>query len=273
MSNKESEKLNCLINLAIEKNDGEDNYNTPYGSLANDLKECELHFDYLMECPRKSQYNRIINYTFKVTNKEIQESLLMRKKYLIEMCEEILEDDYELPSDEDGYPSIDIKFVRAISKLATPPKTTFEKCADVIIRNIANAEHSILVAVAWFTNPNIMQALIKKSEEGLAIAIIVDAGGVNDTKNRDFIAKYPDLKFPIYFATNINWEYKNFMHHKFCIIDNQIVLHGTFNWTVKAQYNDEDVTEDKNETTVTTFVERFKELRKKYNCFCTYSCK
>lgn len=138
------------------------------------------------------------------------------------------------------------------------------------LSNIENAEHSILAAVAWFTNPDIMDALIKKSEEGLTIAVIVDAGDENDTRNKKFIAKYPNLQFPIFYALNIKWNFKNYMHHKFCIIDNKIVLHGTFNWTIKAQYNDEDITEDKNESTVASFVEQFKDLRKKYKCFYSY---
>jgi len=270
MNTKESKKLNSLINLAIEWNDGEDNYKIPYGCLANELRECELHITQLTGWPRKSPYNSIISYTFKVEDRDIQSSLQMRENYLVKMCEELLEDDCELPYDEDGEPTVEIKLVRKVSKLPVAPQITFEKCADIVISNIENANHSILAAVAWFTNPAIMQALIKKSEEGLAIAVIVDAGDENDTRNKQFIAKYPNLKFPIFYAHNMISFFKNYMHHKFCIIDNEFVLHGTFNWTIKAEYNDEDITKDPNPTNVLAFLDRFKELRKKYNCFYCY---
>ena len=57
------------------------------------------------------------------------------------------------------------------------------------------------------------------------------------------------------------------MHHKFCIIDFKEVLHGTYNWTNNAQYNDEDIEIDKNESTVVKFMNRFNELLAKYKCY------
>ena len=32
------------------------------------------------------------------------------------------------------------------------------------------------------------------------------------------------------------------MHHKFCVIDLKKVIHGSYNWTTKAQYNNETIT-------------------------------
>lgn len=273
MSNKETEKLYTLIDLATEKNEGNGDNATPYGLLANLLRESELHFDFPRCWPSVYGNRTVIAYTFNVESDYVLQGLKDYYHYLIQLCEECIEDIYELPRDEDGEPTVDIKKTRAISKLPTPPKITFEKCKDVIIRNIECAEHSILAVVAWFTNPEIMDALIRKANEGVIIAVIVDCGSEQDKTNKQFISKYPNLTFPIFYAHNINWAYQkypNFMHHKFCIIDNKIVLHGTFNWTRKAEYNDEDVTEDSNETTVETFLERFKDLRRKYKCFCCY---
>lgn len=270
MSNKESQKLCELIELAIEKNAGNDDNARPYGQLANLLRESELHFDILNCFPRVHSNRTVIAYTFNVSNDDVFQWLNDYRRRLAQLCDECIENEYELPLDEDGEPTVEIKKTREVSKLPTPPKITFEKCKDVIISNIESAEHSIFAAVAWFTNPEIMDALIRKADEGLVIAVIVDRGNESDTRNKDFIAQYPNMKFPVYYALNINWKFQNYMHHKFCIIDNKIVLHGTFNWTKKAEYNDEDVTEDSNESTVDVFVERFKFLRKKYNCFYCY---
>ena len=33
--------------------------------------------------------------------------------------------------------------------------------------------------------------------------------------------------------------YKNIMHRKFCVIDLEVAMHGTFNWTNAANYNKE----------------------------------
>ena len=57
--------------------------------------------------------------------------------------------------------------------------------------------------------------------------------------------------------------YKNIMHDKFCIIDLQTVIHGTFNWTRAAQYNKETISIDKNRETAEKFADEFMKLKKK----------
>jgi phosphatidylserine/phosphatidylglycerophosphate/cardiolipin synthase-like enzyme len=39
-------------------------------------------------------------------------------------------------------------------------------------------------------------------------------------------------------------KYENIMHHKFCIIDFKTVIHGSYNWTIKAQWNKETISID-----------------------------
>lgn len=53
------------------------------------------------------------------------------------------------------------------------------------------------------------------------------------------------------------------MHDKFCIIDLQTVIHGTFNWTRAAQYNKETISIDKNRETAEKFADEFMKLKKK----------
>lgn len=132
MNNKESEKLNSLIYLAIEKNGGKDDHKIPFGLLANCLRECELHFDFPNQFPRVYQNRTVINYKFKLSDSNYFTHLKDCKYDLARLCEELLEDDYELPYDEDAIPIVDIKLVPKVSKLPVAPKITFEKCADVI---------------------------------------------------------------------------------------------------------------------------------------------
>jgi phosphatidylserine/phosphatidylglycerophosphate/cardiolipin synthase-like enzyme len=35
--------------------------------------------------------------------------------------------------------------------------------------------------------------------------------------------------------------HENLMHNKFCIIDLKTVIHGSYNWTNRARFNDETI--------------------------------
>lgn len=52
------------------------------------------------------------------------------------------------------------------------------------------------------------------------------------------------------------------MHDKFCIIDLQTVIHGTFNWTKAANYNKETISIDHNRATVERFADEFMKLKR-----------
>ncbi len=55
------------------------------------------------------------------------------------------------------------------------------------------------------------------------------------------------------------------MHNKFCIIDNDLVITGSYNWTFKARMNDENVIVIKNQPTIISkFAEKFESIKPKY---------
>ena len=49
------------------------------------------------------------------------------------------------------------------------------------------------------------------------------------------------------------------MHDKFCVIDLETVIHGTYNWTNMAQYHKEHIEIVKNRTTAEQYANRFKD--------------
>jgi phosphatidylserine/phosphatidylglycerophosphate/cardiolipin synthase-like enzyme len=159
---------------------------------------------------------------------------------------------------------------RNIDYLEFAPKHTFEELEKHLIIEIQKAKHSIFAAVAWFTNSNIMNALKERANEGIDVILLVDKGQPpGNTRTYEFIKKCGVLPFYVYpclsLGTYMGSTYQNTMHHKFCIIDNKVVVYGTYNWTTKAEYNDEDLTIDDNKKSVDDFTNRFCELRKKYS--------
>lgn len=132
----------------------------------------------------------------------------------------------------------------------------FEGIQNQIISEIRNAKYVIWIAMAWFTDPVLFSELIKKKEQGVTIEIIID----DNEKNRR--AEFSlESEFPTHWVT-IQSLYKNIMHDKFCIIDFQTVLHGTFNWTKAASFNKETISIDRSRKTAEQFADEFMKLKK-----------
>lgn len=115
-------------------------------------------------------------------------------------------------------------------------QTFFNNIETNIVRTIASAEKRIYVAVAWFTNQFLFDALIDALRKNIEVKVIV----LNDLVNRnefglDFgilIEKGADVKMAL--------SNKGLMHHKFCIIDNKVIT-GSYNWTYRGNINNENI--------------------------------
>jgi len=114
----------------------------------------------------------------------------------------------------------------------------FEDIQSKIIEQINNAKFSIWIAVAWFTDKEILRLLYRKKQEGLNVRIVV----IDDETNTKFGIEYE--KFFEAKRVKPTGKYENIMHHKFCIIDFRTVIHGSYNWTKKAQWNKETISVD-----------------------------
>lgn len=133
----------------------------------------------------------------------------------------------------------------------------FEHIQAEIIEEIRDAKYVIWIAMAWFTNPIIYAELLKKKRQGLDIVIIID----DNDRNRNDAPFVLEDNFETY-RIEIRSLYKNIMHDKFCIIDLKTVLHGTFNWTMAANYNKETMSIDRNRETAEIFADEFLKLKR-----------
>lgn len=111
---------------------------------------------------------------------------------------------------------------------------TFSKIKEEIIQGIRNAKYTIWIAVAWFTDRDIFNELIIKKEEGLNIRIITSNEQGNSYLMNDLEENFDLKKVPM------RGQYlSNRIHDKFCVIDFEYVMHGSFNWSKNANGNDE----------------------------------
>lgn len=118
---------------------------------------------------------------------------------------------------------------------ATTGKAYFERIREQILNELEKAEFTIWVAVAWFTDPVLFECLLVKKNQGLNIQVIINEDEINNNSGLDY-SQFEAYKLPPLGSRSMNK-----MHHKFCIIDFKVVIHGSYNWTKAARYNGETI--------------------------------
>lgn len=104
-----------------------------------------------------------------------------------------------------------------------------------IIKNINQAEAFINIAMYIFTDREIAIPLVKARERGVKVRLYLDKDQVD--------YKYSQSRFLVQKGIKTRISTNNYiMHHKFAIIDNRMLLTGSFNWTFSANNrNDENL--------------------------------
>ncbi len=141
-------------------------------------------------------------------------------------------------------------------------EAVFENIADRILLEIKNAQKSIFIAVAWFTNKNIFNALLKKHDDGCSIFIIISNDHINLNSEIDF----QQLNYGKSKVFKIGDGNTELMHNKFCVIDYSTVISGSYNYSYKAENNFENVIITYNDTLLAEqFIAEFKNICKQYH--------
>lgn len=139
----------------------------------------------------------------------------------------------------------------------TLPEVYFEKIEQEIIEAIDSAEFTIWVAVAWFKNQKLFNHLVAKKNQGVNVQLIILDDKINESSGLSYEREFETYRFPKY------GKYENILHVKFCIIDLKQVIHGSYNWTYKANYNYEYIENDKNRKKAEDYAKQFIKLKNK----------
>ena len=111
-------------------------------------------------------------------------------------------------------------------------KAFFTNIRSEIISLLETASDEVLIAMAWFTNRQLLDSLIQCLRRGVRVRLIL----LDDIINHcDFGAD-----FNLFIQENGSEFYLyppslRFMHNKFCIVDGKIVVTGSYNWTNYAE--------------------------------------
>lgn len=136
----------------------------------------------------------------------------------------------------------------------------FSEIQDTIIQGIRDAKYTIWAAVAWLSNQAIIDELSAKKIQGVDIRLIISEENTNKPFYRQLSEKFDTVVIP-----HFGWEKWNRMHDKFCIIDFEYVMHGSYNWTKSANYNDETLATALDRDLVKKFADEFIRLYNKGN--------
>lgn len=110
-------------------------------------------------------------------------------------------------------------------------KAIFNHIKLSVIDLIQNSNNEIIIAVAWFTNQEILGELVKKLEEGVKVSILISDDIINSKLiTQSFIEKGGELNI-------VPSHYTKFLHEKFAVFDKNKIITGSYNFTYNAEYN------------------------------------
>lgn len=182
----------------------------------------EYLYKRLLEKNDSIQLDRIIKEVITTNVDKIDicqiNNLLQRDNYLIEIIDKkiiIIGDIKDNDNDE-----------KAI-------KAHFDDIQNQILYVLDHAKAIIWVAMAWFTNEILAAKLVDKFNQGLDVRVVL----FDDYINRQHSVELNGIS-----VKKIKGRHGGKMHNKYCIVDNQIVITGSYNWSNNAEFkNDENI--------------------------------
>lgn len=138
----------------------------------------------------------------------------------------------------------------------------FKNIRKSILGEIEKANSSLKVAVYWFTNHELFDLLYLKQLNGVQCELIIHNDYINNRETGLPFQKFIDASGKFYFSDE-----ENPMHNKFCIIDNKVLINGSYNWTYYSESkNRENILIIKEEAEVIkAFEKEFSQLVKLVN--------
>ena len=136
-------------------------------------------------------------------------------------------------------------------------KAYFTKIRSEIVSCLNEAKQEVVVAMAWFTSAELFQSLLDCLKRDVRVELVLLDSEIN------FMYYAPD--FNIFIKNGgvlrIAGIENGFMHHKFCVVDNDIAITGSYNWTYYAENrNIENIVITDNKEVIAQYKKEFSKL-------------
>ncbi len=123
--------------------------------------------------------------------------------------------------------------------------------------HLTYARQSVKIAVSWFTNYSLFKQLKQMRDEGVKIQLIINNDLINNggycLNFNELIDKEKGVEISLV-------EYPHLLHHKFVIIDDNLLITGSYNWTRFSSKNYENMVVISDEAIIEQFSREFDEL-------------
>lgn len=105
----------------------------------------------------------------------------------------------------------------------------FRDFPECICRHLAGARRHIRIAVCWFSHRDIFDSILSRLRAGVQVELLLEYDNQNIRDGGLDFQYFIRLGGHLYAHTAAG-----LMHHKFAIIDDQMLLSGSFNWTYNS---------------------------------------
>jgi phosphatidylserine/phosphatidylglycerophosphate/cardiolipin synthase-like enzyme len=118
------------------------------------------------------------------------------------------------------------------------------------------AEFEILIATAWFTDDDLFNILLDRLAAGIHIEVIIADNQENEKLNFNLLQAKGASVY------RIKGQGYGGMNQKFCVIDKQLALHGSYNWSMNAKKNNqESIISTDHKDTVLSLIKTFNDTK------------
>jgi phosphatidylserine/phosphatidylglycerophosphate/cardiolipin synthase-like enzyme len=129
-----------------------------------------------------------------------------------------------------------------------------EQCDNLLINLISQARKSVYVAIYSFTRDGLARALIDAKKRGVEVKVVIEEENAYGQGSDYQMLK--DAGIDIRLDGN-----PALMHHKFMIVDGELVVTGSYNWSTAAEdRNDENFVVIRDKEVVDRFTQEFNRL-------------
>lgn len=136
-----------------------------------------------------------------------------------------------------------------------------------ILKHLQNsltlAKQSVKIAVSWFTNYSLFKQIGQMAEDDIKVQLILNNDLIN---NGGYCLNFNELIDKGVMISLV--EYPHLLHHKFVIIDDTLLITGSYNWTRFSGKNYENMVVISDKNIVEQFCSEFEKLlgNAEYKC-------
>jgi hypothetical protein len=112
-------------------------------------------------------------------------------------------------------------------------ETFFENIQTNLLDHLDQAQKEVLINVPWFTDTLLFDKLLELAKRGIEIHLTIEDDHINENSP----INYNDLLLHqqgFLYLNQPNHPNHKLNHEKYCLIDTQYLLYGSYNWTYSA---------------------------------------